>query len=162
MSHSRNSRYLWLWNLRGKDSVDFLDLSSEMGSSNSVLTTWTRNCNKFSFNWLSKRSKKNMQMKELSGSTSISLTIRSVVIWLSWRWVVCDLHFQQSQRPPGLLALLDDTCNFPKGTDEKFLAKSIESFSQHAHYVGNQVAGEFLIRHYAGDVRLHPGSHSFL
>ena len=52
----------------------------------------------------------------------------------------------------GILALLDDTCNFPKGTDEKFLQKMAETHGQHPHlqcYPGN---GQFMIKHYAGDV----------
>jgi len=56
------------------------------------------------------------------------------------------------QNPIGVLAQLDDVCNFPKGTDEKFLQKLQEAFMQHAHFtMGGQ--NEFVIKHYAGDVR---------
>jgi myosin-1 len=48
--------------------------------------------------------------------------------------------------------MLDDVCNFPKGTDDKFLAKLIEAFTGHAHFSGYQATGEFTIKHYAGDV----------
>mmetsp|Transcript_16719 Transcript_16719/g.24978 ORF Transcript_16719/g.24978 Transcript_16719/m.24978 type:complete len:1181 (+) Transcript_16719:58-3600(+) len=62
--------------------------------------------------------------------------------------VVCDLI--EGKRPPGVFALLDDVCNFPKGTDEKFLGKMQQQI-QHKHL---QVAGSdaFIVKHYAGDV----------
>jgi hypothetical protein len=49
------------------------------------------------------------------------------------------------------LTLLDDVCNFPKGTDDKFLQKLGETFGSHPHFA---VAGpnDFTIKHYAGDV----------
>ena len=46
---------------------------------------------------------------------------------------------------------LDDTVNFPKGTDDKFLQKCIQALSSHAHFAPAG-AGRFLIKHYAGDV----------
>ena len=42
-------------------------------------------------------------------------------------------------------------CNFPKGTDEKFLQKVIQAFSSHAHF-SPAGANEFTVKHYAGDV----------
>ena len=47
---------------------------------------------------------------------------------------------------------LDDTVNFPKGTDDKFLQKCINALSSHAHFSAAGV-GRFLIKHYAGDVQ---------
>jgi myosin heavy subunit len=47
---------------------------------------------------------------------------------------------------------LDDVCNFPQGTDQKFLGKIKEVYGSHAHF--NSTGGdEFTIKHYAGDVR---------
>jgi myosin-1 len=63
--------------------------------------------------------------------------------------ICCDLI--ESKKPIGLIAILDDTCNFPKGTDEKFLEKMRDAFSSHAHFVVSSPT-EFTIKHYAGDV----------
>jgi myosin-1 len=62
---------------------------------------------------------------------------------------VCDLI--EGRKPLGIFALLDDVSNFPKGTDEKFLAKLQETYSSHPHFA---LAGQnaFTIKHYAGDV----------
>jgi myosin heavy subunit len=49
-----------------------------------------------------------------------------------------------------MLAILDDVCNFPKGTDDKFLGKLAEAFSQHAHWAPAQSANRFIVKHYAG------------
>jgi myosin I len=64
--------------------------------------------------------------------------------------ICCDLIDQK--RPPGLMALLDDTCNFPKGDDEKFLGKVSEAFNSHAHLTPMVGQGQFVLKHYAGDV----------
>eukprot|EP01100_Stratorugosa_tubuloviscum_P010245 TRINITY_DN4375_c0_g1_i1.p1 TRINITY_DN4375_c0_g1~~TRINITY_DN4375_c0_g1_i1.p1 ORF type:complete len:1161 (+),score=613.34 TRINITY_DN4375_c0_g1_i1:148-3630(+) len=63
--------------------------------------------------------------------------------------ICCDLI--ESKNPMGLLTILDDTCNFPKGTDEKFIQKMNESFASHAHYAPSGPT-HFTIKHYAGDV----------
>jgi myosin-1 len=65
--------------------------------------------------------------------------------------ICCDL-IESKKDPIGILTLLDDTCNFPKGTDEKFLGKLQEYHSQHAHFGMAQRSGCFVIKHYAGDV----------
>jgi myosin-1 len=65
--------------------------------------------------------------------------------------ICCDL-IESKKDPIGMLTLLDDTCNFPKGTDEKFLGKLQEYHSQHAHFGMAQRSGCFVIKHYAGDV----------
>jgi myosin heavy subunit len=59
-----------------------------------------------------------------------------------------------SQKPPGIFAILDDVCNFPKGTDEKFLGKLNEAFSSHSNY---QICDplHFGIKHYAGPPTCH-------
>lgn len=51
-----------------------------------------------------------------------------------------------------MIALLDDTCNFPKGDDVKFLQKINEVHGQHAHCQPHIGTNEFTIKHYAGDV----------
>ncbi|PRP79992.1 hypothetical protein PROFUN_12279 [Planoprotostelium fungivorum] len=64
--------------------------------------------------------------------------------------ICCDLI--ESKKPIGILVMLDDVCNFPKGSDEKFLQKLCESYTGHAHFSGGMGAGEFIIKHYAGEV----------
>jgi len=64
--------------------------------------------------------------------------------------ICCDLI--ESKKPIGILTALDDVCNFPKGSDEKFLGKLVESYTGHAHFQAGVGQGEFIIKHYAGDV----------
>lgn len=49
------------------------------------------------------------------------------------------------------MMLLDDVCNFPQGTDQKFLGKIREVYCSHAHF-SSTGGDEFVIKHYAGDV----------
>jgi hypothetical protein len=49
-----------------------------------------------------------------------------------------------------MFAVLDDVCNFPKGTDDKYLGKLNEYFGQHAHFAPAGAA-QFIIKHYAGN-----------
>jgi hypothetical protein len=74
------------------------------------------------------------------------------------------------------MTILDDVCNFPKGTDDKFryvclfappcalchpaLAhiflyseKLLGAFPSHAHLAATSQPDEFVVKHYAGDVR---------
>jgi len=64
--------------------------------------------------------------------------------------ICCDL-IDAKKNPIGIFTLLDDTCNFPKGTDEKFLQKMSEHHGSHAHWKGAG-AQAFTVKHYAGDV----------
>jgi len=64
--------------------------------------------------------------------------------------ICCDLI--EAKSPIGILVLLDDVCNFPKGTDEKLYQKLMESYSSHEHFSAGMAAGEFIIKHYAGNV----------
>lgn len=48
--------------------------------------------------------------------------------------------------------MLDDVCNFPKGSDDKFLQKLLETINNNPHLTGGMGAGEFVVKHYAGDV----------
>eukprot|EP01104_Vermistella_antarctica_P018073 TRINITY_DN6583_c0_g1_i1.p1 TRINITY_DN6583_c0_g1~~TRINITY_DN6583_c0_g1_i1.p1 ORF type:complete len:1214 (+),score=376.93 TRINITY_DN6583_c0_g1_i1:263-3904(+) len=63
--------------------------------------------------------------------------------------ICCDLI--ESKNPMGILTLLDDVCNFPKGDDYKFADKMAAQFATHDHFAGGG-GNEFQIRHYAGDV----------
>ncbi|KNC47565.1 myosin ID heavy chain [Thecamonas trahens ATCC 50062] len=64
--------------------------------------------------------------------------------------IVCDL-IESKRNPIGVFSLLNDVCNFPKGTDDKFAEKLSSEHSGHPHYApaGH---GYFTISHYAGDV----------
>jgi len=64
--------------------------------------------------------------------------------------ICCDLI--ESKRPLGILPILDDVCNFPQGSDLKFLEKLSQAISSHAHLTFPSSRCEFTIRHYAGDV----------
>nr|P10569.1 RecName: Full=Myosin IC heavy chain [Acanthamoeba castellanii]AAA27707.1 myosin IB heavy chain [Acanthamoeba castellanii] len=64
--------------------------------------------------------------------------------------ICCDLI--EEKRPPGLMTILDDVCNFPKGTDDKFREKLLGAFPTHAHLAATSQPDEFVIKHYAGDV----------
>lgn len=65
--------------------------------------------------------------------------------------ICCDL-IESKQGPIGIFTLLDDTCNFPQGTDEKFLAKLGEHHGSHAHFQMGGRPNSFIIKHYAGEV----------
>ena len=94
------------------------------------------------------------------------LDLLSVFVFLSCRLFRFDvsLYVQvvifsiTSQKPPGMMAILDDVCNFPKGTDEKFLGKLSEAFGSHAHYANSSTANRFIIKHYAGTFPPLPSS----
>eukprot|EP00026_Physarum_polycephalum_P002600 Phypoly_transcript_02607.p1 GENE.Phypoly_transcript_02607~~Phypoly_transcript_02607.p1 ORF type:complete len:872 (+),score=218.83 Phypoly_transcript_02607:31-2616(+) len=65
--------------------------------------------------------------------------------------ICCDLI--EAKKPIGILTLLDDTCNFPKGDDQKFFSGLGENFASHPHFkVPPQSVDRFVIVHYAGDV----------
>eukprot|EP01091_Cochliopodium_minus_P015206 TRINITY_DN5339_c0_g1_i2.p1 TRINITY_DN5339_c0_g1~~TRINITY_DN5339_c0_g1_i2.p1 ORF type:complete len:1073 (-),score=394.85 TRINITY_DN5339_c0_g1_i2:98-3316(-) len=65
--------------------------------------------------------------------------------------ICCDLI--ESKKPIGILTLLDDVSNFPKGTDEVFYEKMGTQFGDHKHFAySNKQKRSFLIKHYAGDV----------
>ncbi|KAH9114351.1 hypothetical protein AeMF1_011554 [Aphanomyces euteiches] len=59
-------------------------------------------------------------------------------------------------RPTGVLALLDEECNIPKGTDAGFVRKLYQLYPNHAHFQASkrdQVEKAFVVVHYAGAVR---------
>ena len=66
--------------------------------------------------------------------------------------IVCDLV--EGRRPPGVLAILDDTCKAihaeSSGVDRKFKEKLMSQHRSHKHLRPSPVG--FTIKHYAGDV----------
>ncbi|RHZ34840.1 hypothetical protein DYB37_009606, partial [Aphanomyces astaci] len=59
-------------------------------------------------------------------------------------------------RPTGVLALLDEECNVPKGSDAGFVRKLYQIYHNHAHFQASkrdQVNRAFVVVHYAGAVR---------
>lgn len=66
--------------------------------------------------------------------------------------VVVDLI--ESKKPPGIMAVLDDTCftmhAVSEGADETFVQKMTMNCSQNKHYQG--MSRQFVIHHYAGSV----------
>lgn len=65
--------------------------------------------------------------------------------------VVCELI--EGKRPIGILTLLDDVCNFPKGSDDVFYEKMETHFGQHKHFAyGDKRDKKYVVKHYAGDV----------
>ena len=67
--------------------------------------------------------------------------------------MVCNLV--ETKRPPGILAILDDTCKTvhsaaASDVDDKFVGKLNSFQGSHKHY--KRAKGGFTIVHYAGDV----------
>lgn len=59
--------------------------------------------------------------------------------------------------PPGVLALLDEECWFPKATDKTFVDKLIQEQGTHTKFQKPRQLkdkADFCIIHYAGKVRL--------
>ncbi|KAF0697680.1 Aste57867_11651 [Aphanomyces stellatus] len=77
-------------------------------------------------------------------------------------WTVLDLPQNDGcldvleTRPTGVLALLDEECNIPKGTDAGFVRKLYQIYASHGHFRASkrdQVDRAFVVVHYAGAVR---------
>lgn len=63
--------------------------------------------------------------------------------------------FTLQTNPPGVLALLDEECWFPKATDTSFVEKLIQEQGNHAKFQKSKQLKdktEFCILHYAGKV----------
>lgn len=59
--------------------------------------------------------------------------------------------------PPGVLALLDEECWFPKATDKTFIDKLVQEQGTHTKFQKPRQLkdkADFCIIHYAGKVRL--------
>lgn len=72
---------------------------------------------------------------------------------------VVNLCFQAS--PPGILALLDEECWFPKATDKTFVDKVLQEQGTHTKFQKPRQLkdkADFCIIHYAGKVRTAWGS----
>lgn len=62
--------------------------------------------------------------------------------------------FVQSN-PPGILALLDEECWFPKATDKSFVEKLMKEQGSHPKFMRPKTLkdkSDFIIVHYAGKV----------
>ncbi|GAB4830499.1 hypothetical protein Ancab_020210 [Ancistrocladus abbreviatus] len=58
-----------------------------------------------------------------------------------------------SQKPGGIVALLDEACMFPKSTHETFSNKLYQTFSKHKRFIKPKLSRtDFTIAHYAGEV----------
>ena len=56
-------------------------------------------------------------------------------------------------KPMGILALLDEECYFPKGTDHSYVYKMHTAFESHQFYAKPMLKlGCFTVKHFAGDV----------
>lgn len=64
-------------------------------------------------------------------------------------------HFFLQNNPPGILALLDEECWFPKATDVSFVEKLVNTQGNHVKFAKPKQLKdktEFSIFHYAGRV----------
>lgn len=69
-----------------------------------------------------------------------------------------DNHTVLQAGPPGILALLDEECWFPKATDKSFVEKVVQEQGSHSKFQKPKQLKEkadFCIMHYAGKVRCH-------
>lgn len=64
--------------------------------------------------------------------------------------IVC-FNFLHSQKPIGLISLLDEESNFPNGSDLTFANKLKQHLSANPCFKEER-GGAFSIRHYAGEV----------
>lgn len=64
--------------------------------------------------------------------------------------------FHSQANPPGVLALLDEECWFPKATDKTFVEKLVQEQGSHSKFQKPRQLkdkADFCIIHYAGKVR---------
>eukprot|EP01101_Sappina_pedata_P000757 TRINITY_DN10948_c0_g1_i1.p1 TRINITY_DN10948_c0_g1~~TRINITY_DN10948_c0_g1_i1.p1 ORF type:complete len:1073 (-),score=420.88 TRINITY_DN10948_c0_g1_i1:105-3323(-) len=67
--------------------------------------------------------------------------------------ICCDLI--DSKRPAGIFAILDDSCQLPKGTDQTFYDTLVRQLGTHKHFSTPSAKFQnniFTLKHYAGDV----------
>ncbi|GFS30230.1 myosin family protein with Dil domain-containing protein [Actinidia rufa] len=68
------------------------------------------------------------------------------------RSLACFIPF--TQKPGGIVALLDEACMFPKSTHETFSNKLYQTFKTHKRFVKPKLSRtDFTIAHYAGEVQ---------
>lgn len=56
----------------------------------------------------------------------------------------------------GLLMLLDEECRVPKGSDDSYLSKVMETLGKNEYLARSKGKTHFGIRHYAGEVKFLP------
>jgi myosin heavy subunit len=80
------------------------------------------------------------------------LNVRKIYIMTIWT----NDDIVNTQRPMGLLALLDEESKFPKATDVTLAIKLHKNFSTSDYYTKPKDNGPaFIISHYAGPVSVH-------
>lgn len=63
------------------------------------------------------------------------------------------LDLIEQRRPPGIIAILDEECKFPRATDESFISKLVDNLQTHKYFGKPKLAKDkFLVRHFAGEV----------
>jgi hypothetical protein len=68
----------------------------------------------------------------------------------------------RTQRPLGILSLLDEETRFPKATDQTLLLKIQTNHRKHKHFEDTRrTPNSFGIKHYAGEV-LPPSHYHFI
>lgn len=73
-----------------------------------------------------------------------------------WRCVESDVSRPPQTNAPGILALLDEECWFPKATDKTFVDKVLQEQGTHTKFQKPRQLkdkADFCIIHYAGRVR---------
>lgn len=82
------------------------------------------------------------------------------VVWVTPSGITCKLAVPIASRyqanPPGVLALLDEECWFPKATDKTFVEKLVQEQGSHSKFQKPRQLkdkADFCIIHYAGKVR---------
>lgn len=71
-------------------------------------------------------------------------------------WDLCSPFCVQAS-PPGILALLDEECWFPKATDKSFVEKVLQEQGTHPKFFKPKKLkdeADFCIIHYAGKVKM--------
>ncbi|OIW05372.1 hypothetical protein TanjilG_28837 [Lupinus angustifolius] len=58
-------------------------------------------------------------------------------------------------KPGGIIALLDETCMFPRSTNKTFAEKLYQTFKDNKHFSKPKLSrSDFTVNHYAGDTEL--------
>jgi myosin protein heavy chain len=81
---------------------------------------------------------------------------------IEWKFIDFGLDLQpcidlieMPSNPPGILALLDEECWFPKATDKTFCEKLVAQQGNHSKFISRKKLQnniDFSVVHYAGDV----------
>lgn len=88
--------------------------------------------------------------------TRLWLLVRVGVEWRSQVMLTCEMLCFPQAGPPGILALLDEECWFPKATDKSFVEKVVQEQGTHPKFQKPKQLkdkADFCIIHYAGKVR---------